>query len=422
MKTVGIIAEYNPFHNGHLYHIQKAKELTQSQHAIIIMSGNFVQRGAPAILDKFSRTRMALESGADLVIELPVIFASGSAEVFAFGAVSILNALNCIDYLCFGSECGQIKVLQKIAEIFVKEPSEFLDKWKMFLKNGLSYPLARQKAMEDYLFLNKNTFNTSKEELNAILSNPNNILGIEYCKALLKLSSSMKPITISRIDAGYHSKELGTHFSSASSIRKHLLESKQIDLLNSQVPETSFRLLKEKWNKTYPIVSNDFSDLLYYKLHMEKTSGLERFLDVSPSLSNRMLGLLSQYEDFDQFCNLLKSKEMTYTRICRCLIHVLLNLETTSHNSFIKTEEIPYARILGMNKSASKLLSKLKETSRTPLITKLSSQTATLSEKGKEMIQQDIFASQIYQGIVSSKFKTQPYNEFKTELEFYNGY
>ncbi|RDU22899.1 nucleotidyltransferase [Anaerosacchariphilus polymeriproducens] len=422
MNTVGIIAEYNPFHNGHLYHIQKAKELTQSQYAIIIMSGNFVQRGAPAIIDKFSRTRMALENGADIVIELPVIYASGSAESFAYGSVSILDALNCVDYLCFGSECGQIKSLQEIAEILVKEPTDYLIKLKTFLKNGLSYPLARQKAIEDYLFSNNNiSFNTSKEELNEILSNPNNILGIEYCKALLKLSSYIKPITISRLDSGYHSTELGTHFSSASSIRKHILESKNLDFLDSQVPNTSFRLLKENRNKTYPIVSNDLSDLLYYKLHMDKDLGLEQFLDVSPALSNRILGSLSKYENFDQFCNLLKSKEMTYTRICRCLIHVLLNLKTAaSHNSFVNSVEVPYARILGINKSASKLLTKIKENSSTPMITKLSSQTDALSELGKKMIQQDIFASQIYQGIVSSKFKTQPYNEYKTELEFYN--
>lgn len=423
MKTVGIIAEYNPFHNGHLYHIQKAKELTQADYAIVIMSGNFVQRGAPSIIDKFSRTRMALENGADIVIELPVIYATGSAEAFAFGAVAILEHLNCIDYLCFGSECGDIEILQEISSILNNEPEEYLISLKEHLKNGISFPLAREKAVQTYYSTQTNSLlRTNTEKLNFVLSNPNNILGIEYCKALMKLSSSITPITITRSDAGYHSNTLGNQFSSATSIRKHILDNKDWESLASQLPNSVLSILNLDFNRTYPVISNDFSGLLLYKLHMEKESDIEHFFDVSPTLAKRISNLVSKYESFDQFCMLLKSKELTYTRISRALLHILLNLKTSSYYSFTNAGGAFYARILGINKSASPLISTINKESNIPIIMKLSSQMNTLSDPGKEMILQDVFASQVYQGIISRKYKTQPYSEYKTELVFIDRY
>ena len=187
MKILGIIAEYNPFHNGHAFHIKEALKTSNCDAAVIIMSGDFVQRGEPAIFPKHLRAEMALSEGASVVLELPACFACGSAEYFAQGAVSILNSLGCIDALCFGSESGCINELQTIAKILADEPETYREYLQTFLRQGMSYPLARQHAFAEY---------TKNEHLSKILTEPNNILGIEYLKALHILDSNMEVFTV----------------------------------------------------------------------------------------------------------------------------------------------------------------------------------------------------------------------------------
>ena len=236
MRIVGIIAEYNPFHNGHQYHIEKSLELTGADAAVVVMSGNFIQRGAPAIMPKHSRAKMALKNGASLVIELPVPYATGSAEYFAYGAVSLLDDFGCVDALCFGSECGNLNLLKTLAKILVKEPAEYKELLSCYLKQGNSFPLARQYAMRDYLH---------SDQVNDILAEPNNILGIEYLKALYRLNSTIEPYTIQRVSSHYHDQELQESYSSASAIR-NVIKSEDFDSLKLQLSEESFEFLMPK--------------------------------------------------------------------------------------------------------------------------------------------------------------------------------
>ena len=241
MNITGIIVEYNPFHNGHAYHIQKTREKTNCDAIVAVMSGNFVQRGVPAIVDKWNRSKMALMNGVDLVIELPLIYSLSSAEFFASGAVSLLNNLGIVNNLCFGSECGDTDVLSIIGKILTDEPIEFKKILKENLDKGLAYPLARSKALIQFLniFDNKKLLNYNIEE---ILSSSNNILGIEYCKSLIKLNSSIRPYSIQREGSTYNSTSLNNKFSSATSIRKFIKENKNIKDVETHLPKNVYSL------------------------------------------------------------------------------------------------------------------------------------------------------------------------------------
>ncbi|WP_455718849.1 tRNA(Met) cytidine acetate ligase, partial [Anaerosporobacter sp.] len=216
MQVVGLITEYNPFHNGHAYHIQKAKEITNADYVIVIMSGNYVQRGTPAIIDKYSRTLMALNNGADIVIELPVIYATASAETFAAGAIRILHDLGIVNSICFGSECGDLTLLSSIAKALCIESEEFRDTLLKYLRQGLSYPMARKHALLNTIELS----NYTNQQIEQVIESSNNILGVEYLKALYRLSSNIVPYTILREGSGYNDLTLDTTFSSASALRK----------------------------------------------------------------------------------------------------------------------------------------------------------------------------------------------------------
>lgn len=396
MKIVGLIAEYNPFHNGHQYHIEKAKELTSADAVIVVMSGNFVQRGAPAIMPKHLRTEMALKAGASLVIELPVCYTTGSAEQFAYGAVSILNSLGCVDSICFGSECGDITALNELAKILCNEPAEYKDSLQKHLRNGLSFPLARQKAIEELY---------SSEDFSDILEQPNNILGIEYLKALYRLNSKIKPYTIQRVSSQYHDVDLQEEFSSATALRQTIINGNFMDL-HGQVPDTNIALFEEYYQKRFPVYSNDFSLLLKYRLLNETKTSLTEYADVSEELANRICNQLNSFVSYEQFCELLKTKEVTYSRISRALLHILLGIKKTDYT------DITYARILGFRKDDSDVLTMIKNASTIPLLTKLTA-TKDLSDSAVQMLNQDIYASNLYESVVTDKFKTSFINEYE---------
>ena len=245
MNILGIIVEYNPFHNGHLFHLEQAKKLANADYVIAVMSGNFMQRGVPAFLDKWSRTKMALSCGVDMVIELPVTHASTSAENFAFGAISILENLKIVDSVCFGSELGNIETLKELSNILSNEPNSFKKHLKEHLDLGLTFPKARSNALYKYITEN-NLFSISNEHLENILNSPNNILGIEYLKALNKLHSNIVPYTITRKTAGYHDVEIHDSISSATAIRNSV---DNLDLIKSSMPDAAFEILKEDLNE-----------------------------------------------------------------------------------------------------------------------------------------------------------------------------
>ena len=393
MKIVGLIAEYNPFHNGHQYHIEKAKELTGADAVIVVMSGNFVQRGTPAIMPKHLRTQMALKAGASLVLELPVCYATGTAEQFAYGAVSILNSLGCVDAICFGSECGNINVLNELAEILCDEPNEYKEALQKHMRNGLSFPLARHKAIEE-LYPSQNYAD--------ILEQPNNILGIEYVKALYRLNSKMKPYTVQRISSQYHDVDLQENFSSATALRQTIANGNFADLYG-QIPSNSMAILKDNYQTRYPIFANDFSLLLKYRLLNETKSSLTKYADVSEELANRISNQLNNFVSFEQFCELLKTKEVTYSRISRALFHILLGVKKTDYT------DIQYARVLGFRKDDSDVLTEIKNKANIPLVTKITQQRNSLLDI-------DIYASNLYESVITNKFKISFINEYEQPI------
>lgn len=386
MRTIGIIAEFNPFHNGHSYLIEKCKKDLNADYCVVVMSGDFVQRGAPAIIDKFTRTRMALSCGADLVIELPIYYSTGSAEYFASGAISILNKLGIIDYLCFGSECGEITALSKVADILASEPSEFKDALAKELKNGASFPKARQNALMAAV-----PSLGEEKALSDILSNPNNILAIEYLKALKLSGSSMKPYTITRAGEGYHSDALN-ELSSASAIREAMLSGTDI---SGAMPEGAYNILSESADKL--AVSNDFSKLLLYKLLSERTTEeLTKYLDVSGDLAQKILNNISSFTTIDEFAMALKSKDISYARISRSLIHILLNITDAHMEAYKYDDYTAYARVLGLKKSSSRLLSNAHEASRIPIIDRLKDAEKLLSPLQMALLDETLYSSRVY--------------------------
>lgn len=424
MKIVGLIAEYNPFHNGHQYHIEKAKEITGADTAIVIMSGDYVQRGTPAIMPKYMRAEMALKCGAGAVFELPVCYSTGSAEFFAMGAVSFLDSLGIVDSLCFGSESGDLAGLQNTADILYEEPEAFRNLLQENLKKGISFPAARQEALSTYM---------GNPDCAALLDNPNNILSIEYLKALKKLGSSIKPYTIRRQGSGYHNAELMPKYSSATAIRSLLAYSGSaistapggtfenthfsniLSQLEDQVPGSCLELLKDYHRVKYPIYQNDFSLLMKYKLLNKSSEDLTKYMDVSVDLANRISNQLNNFFNYKQFCELLKTKETTYTRINRALLHIMLGIKKSTVEEYVKGGCHYYARLLGFRRDCEKILSNVVKSGRLPLLTSLYD-TDTIPEIGKRMLYHDILASNLYKSVITDKYKTVFENEYKQTI------
>ncbi|MDD3141486.1 MAG: nucleotidyltransferase [Lachnospiraceae bacterium] len=408
MKTVGLIVEYNPFHNGHLYHIEKAKRLTGASNVVVVMSGNYVQRGTPSIMPKHLRADMALCCGASIVLELPVCYATASAELFALGAVSLLDKLGCVDALCFGSECGELEPLVKIASILKEEPKFYANELQSNLKLGMSFPLARQEALKSYLST------TANQDMALLLESPNNILGIEYLKALQTIESSIIPITIKRQGSDYHNKAIHSTHSSASAIRNALFYS-EFSKIKSQVPDCCYDLLSSNYQLRYPVYANDFSLLMRYRLILEDKATLTDYVDISEDLANRIKNQLNNYIDLKQFCELIKTKDSTYSRISRSLLHMLLNIRKEDFEQFIANGIHYYAHILGFRKKDAVLLKTIKKTACIPLLTKLSA-CNEIPELGLKMLNQDILASDLYESVISDKYKTTFINEYTQTL------
>ncbi len=396
-KAVGIIAEYNPFHKGHEYQIQQAKEQTGADVAVILMSGNFVQRGTPAILSKHQRTAMALLGGADIVFELPSFYACGSAEYFSSGAVSIFNAFHSIDFLCFGSESGEINTCRFLGELLADEPELYKEKLRSFLKRGLSFPAARKSALTEYLQEKNIPFEED------FLDTPNNILGIEYCKSLSAQNSSITPITIKRVGSSYHGISLSSAYPSASAIRRELVTSQNIHetlsdtLKNAQPPAVRDYLCSLLENEAF-LTENDFSVLLKYELMKNTPESLCVFSDMSPDLARRIYHHLNAFETFAQFAEQLKTRELTYTRICRTLLHVLLNI-----SSDLPAVSPAYVRLLGFKKESSGFLRTLQKNSAIPIITKSADYRKLLPKEAHSLFEKDLFASNLYETIKCNK-------------------
>lgn len=411
MKIAAVIAEYNPFHTGHFYQLRQIRQEHNIDYIIVIMSGDFVQRGAPAIIDKYTRSQMALSCGADLVLELPVPYALGSAEYFAYGAVSLLDSLHVVDLLHFGSECGNIDILLSLAELYTTSPIAYQEYLSAFLKAGVSYPVARTKATIAYFKQEQHSILT-EEDLTTILSSPNNVLGIEYCKAILKLKSSIKPVTIGRIGASYHEKALpeAQEYPSATAIRNLLSSGQDCDMLDRYIPSAALEVYQH--NAPILINENDFSSMLHYKLLMQSNRTYTEYLDITPDLSDRIAKSLQKFTTFQNFCMLLKSKNYTYTRICRCMFHILLNIRQEDAILYSEKNMPHYIRMLGFRKEASAILSQIKQNSDITLLSKLADYDKLLTPDDQRKMQLDLTAYSIYQSAITAKTGNATISEF----------
>lgn len=486
MRVVGIIAEYNPFHNGHEYHMKESLRLSEADYTVVAMSGNFVQRGAPAMMDKHTRAEAALRCGADLVLEIPVLYAAASAEYFAGGAAALLDSLGVVTHLSFGSECGNLEPLQNAAEILTREPEDYRAALKAHLKQGFSYPAARAQALAECC---PNAGNFAE-----FLSSPNNILAVDYIKALIKRGSGMVPVTVKRTGAGYHETadhEAGCREAadyearcreaadyeasspspiSAEAIRRILykenrpqelfrhieesgllafrhmeksgpqefrhmeksgllafppmwksgpqefrpMEESGLLALLRHMPEAAGRLLCSYLAGHRAVRSNDFSGMLYYRLLTEREQGFGKYLDVSPGLSDRIGNRLGEFTCWEDFCSLLKTKDLTYTRVSRCLLHILLGIEKEQMARAKAMDHAPYARVLGLRRSAGPLLHAVKEHSSIPLITKMADAEKSLSADAYRLLQLDIRSSGLYYGAQTGFSGTPVRNEIST--------
>lgn len=431
MKIVGLITEYNPFHAGHLYHMQQARELTGADYCVVLMSGSFVQRGEPAIFDKYLRTKTALLAGADLVLEIPAAFSTASAHEFAAYGVALLSAIG-VDAVVFGSECGQIEILKQAAYALNHESAEFQERLRKGLKAGLTYPQARAKALE------------MEDTWASVLSSPNNILGIEYLRAAEDLHSPMEFYTISREGSGYHEDALSeAKFPSASAIRG--IVRKSYENLSADSPaslkqepgsdsksEILFNILiphlpavtHPAYAGALPVFTDDFSELLNMAvLQMQKSSAkgsiaatnavmpsstlsvdtntqaISRIADLSPELAARLAKPPYFPLSFEERIQALKTRQLTYTRVSRALLHLILGMREEDISRWKDEGYALYARILGFRRQSSPLLSCLHKKSSIPLITKMADAAQNLSPSALALLEQEVYASHLYQTV-----------------------
>ena len=378
MKAIGIIAEYNPFHNGHLYHLEKVKEMYPDYTIILVMNGNFTERGEVTIIDKWKRCDIALELGVDLVIELPFSFATQSADFYAYGAVTILEKLG-VEKVVFGSESDNIHDLKLIAETQLNN-DEFDKLVKVYCKLGNNYPTALSKALEDLVGKKVTT--------------PNDLLGISYIKTILKNNYKIIPETIKRTN-DYHDKELNNTFSSATSIRESL---KQDNSIKDQVPINTLKRLN---NLHY---MDMYFNILKYKIITE--DNLEKYQTVETGMNKKLKEVISNVNTYDELIKSIKSKKDTYNKISRMLLHILCNFTKEDDEAF---KEIKYIRILGFNKTGKAYLNNIKKDLDVPIISKI-------TREKDPMLEFELNTTKIYdliynEGLFTKEYQNHLYKE-----------
>ena len=409
MKVVGLVTEYNPFHNGHLYHLNKAMELTGADISVAVMSGDFVQRGEPAVLDKYTRASMALNSGVNLVIELPVNYAVSSAESFAAGALKVLDYIKA-DSIAFGSESGDIERLSKLAYILCDNEDMLYKEISKCTANGISYAAARQKIVEKL---------TDKDTA-AILTSSNNILAVEYLKAIIKNNYAIKPYTIKRQGDSYNDTDIRSEYASATALRGNL----KADNISKYIPVKAGLILSSNTNYIYP---DDITEALFTRLlgilfasSYDKNVFIEnvmRYPDVNKEIAGRLYksamdmitrtvpqGAESKDNgafSFGSLCEHIKTKEVPLSRIKRALVRITLGLDKKHMEKYANE---PYIRVLGFDKKGQEYLSYIRKTVEVPLITKIADY--------KEMLLDDIHAANIYNMIVAGKYGVKEFGDF----------
>ncbi len=400
MKACGIVAEYNPLHTGHVYQMNKARQISQADCIIVVMSGNFVQRGEPAVIDKYARTRAALKAGADIVIELPVYYALSSAENFARGAVLTLNEMKAAS-ICFGAETDNADRLAKISHAIISESPEYKAILNKALAEGLSYPAARQTALLEYL-----------PECKDIISGSNNILAIEYIKAILGNNLNMTYYPVLREGAGYNDDTDNAEFASAFGIRKMLM-SDEHDRLKTYLTPVMYEEISN--SKNCPLFPDDFSNIFNHKMlflkqqcninHTDFAEKLAEYEDITAELANRFAAAFTGRDNIAEFAMKVKSKNIVYSRICRCIMHIILEIRKSMSDLY---NNIPYIRLLGFNKTGQQYLGSIKKELDVPFITKA-------ADYKNELIF-DLACSDIYTQAVYEKYGYVMKNELQQNI------
>lgn len=442
MNIIGIIAEYNPFHNGHAYQIARIREKTNADYVVIAMSGDFMQRGTPAVVDKYARANMALSCGADLVLELPVLFATASAESFAMAGVILFEKMGCVNGICFGAETDDLPLLTGIATLLHKEPQTYRDALASHLKTGISFPAARAKAVCDFFAADgacsRFANSCSAETIAAVMNEPNNILAVEYLKAIQKRDSSLMPHLIKREGAGYHEAApraacascgslCNTPTASATAIRNLLCTvsssvmtdpDSKLTVLADTMPPSALTILTDYLSDAPALREDDFSSILGYLLLSHTKESLAFIADSNEEIANRLWKNRYRFSSFSEFCNLNRNRSVTYTRINRVLMHLLLNITDTDYARGKNVDYIPYLRILGFRRASAPLLGTLKKTAAVPVITKLADASGYLSNEALRVLEKDIFAADLYEQMLAQNKikKTIPRSEYTREI------
>ena len=387
-KVLGIIAEYNPFHNGHLYHLEKAKQDTGSSYTVAVMSGNFTQRGSASLMDKWSKAESAIRCGVDLVIELPVLYAISSAENFAEGAIRILDSLKVVDYVSFGTETSDISVLDKFADVLYHEPKKYKTLLSHELAKGLSFPKARENALMMYL-------NDIRKYAN-VLSSPNNILGIEYLKALKKLKSDIEPYAVTRYEVGYNDLSYTGNIASSTAIR-NMIKNNGFNALSNLMPEPSYTTLIKNIKEGHIIPDiSVFEKEIIYVLRKMDVSEIAELPDVSEGLEFAIKNAANSCNSVLEFLNIIKSKRYTSTRLQRILLYALLGI--TKKDMALSKKVQPYVRVLGLNKKGKFLISEIaKANPKLEIVTSVKRFSDESSNKNLQvLLDKDIWATNVY--------------------------
>ena len=386
MKVTGIIMECNPFHEGHAFILREARRITQADYIIAAMSGDFVQRGEPAVFDKYIRAEQILQAGADLVLEIPLYAACGSAEYFARGGINLLEKLGVVTDLCFGSESGDFDNLMRCAQTIAaaerkgapESTAVYREKLQAGLKGGMPFPAARAAALEH--FFRKEPGKNKEGLVLRYPSAPNDILGVEYCRALIHSGSSIQPHAISRIDVP-----------TATQYRQDILADRSIPIADAKIiPRTSVTQVP-----IFPLHPDDFSDQLMYALLMQGEE-LDSFVDVTPELAIRIRKLLGSYSGFTAFCDLINTRSLARTRVSRCLLHILLQIRQYRLDTLLSSGMVFYARPLAINRAAAPLLSRISQNAYIPFLSKMSDARSHLSEKAYSFLEEEIRAEDLY--------------------------
>jgi len=421
MKINAVIAEYNPLHKGHEYLINRGKEITDADYTIVVMSGNFVQRGEPAVMDKSIRTKAAILAGADLVIELPLYYSLASAEYFAKGAVALIDKLGVVDNLIFGCETDNVSLLTDIALLSLDYERELYELISKYMSEGCSYPKAESIAITDIIDKLQDEGAKKYPELSCyekddivkILSAPNSTLAICYIKSIISLNSNINPVAISRISSDHGDDSVGALSSSA--IRKELIEM-NYEPIKEQVSEDIYELMAENVGINYPVNVDDYSEILLYKLRnliygngaRLKSQGilaLTEYLDVSEDLAGRIINYIPEYRNFTQFVALIKTKSITYSHISRALMHIILDIKKSNATKYIANDFSLYARILGFYKESGEVLSMLKNNAEVPIISKLADAEDQIEDNlVLKLLFETINADELYSGLASHKY------------------